>query len=204
MSETHADADDTSNGEGRSLNDIIDAVVELGRSHKKASVGDLVDALGRASGVSVMLVAAAVATTPLSGIPGLSGFCGIVILLSAAQLFAGRTCIWLPDFMRRRKVDGQRLQSAIETLRKPAEFLDRYTRERLSWFVRGPGKKLIQGLCVLAGAMMPLLELIPFSASVMGATVSFFSVALLSLDGLWAALGLAFLATAGTLVIVLV
>lgn len=182
----------------RPLSAIVNAVGSLDTGRRNPAVQDVVDALGRASGLSIMLIAASIATTPLSGIPGLSGFCGIIIALSAAQLFFGRTTIWLPSFVRRRTVDKDRLARAVDTLRKPAAFFDRHTRNRLTWFVRGPGKKLVQGLCVAAGMMMPLLELIPFSASIAGGTVALFTIALLTLDGLWALLGFSFLATAGT------
>lgn len=188
----------------RSLSGILQAVADLGAAQQSATVGDLLDELGRASGLSVMLVAAAIATTPLSGIPGLSAFCGIVIALCAGQLFFGRKTVWLPDFVRRRSVNGNRLRDAARTLRRAADFFDRHTRNRLSWLVRGPGRKLNQGICMTGGAVMPVLEFIPFSASIVGATVSLFCIALLTLDGLWAAFAFTFLAVAGSVIYVAV
>lgn len=184
----------------RPLSRILQSVADLGAAQQTATVGDLLAALGRASGLSVMLVAAAIATTPLSGIPGLSAFCGVIIALSAAQLFFGHRTVWLPGVVRRRAVDGKRLSDAAKTLRRAADFFDRHTRNRLSWLVRGPGSKLIHGLCMMGGALMPLLEFVPFSASIVGATVSLFSIALLTLDGLWAAFGFTFLAVASSVI----
>jgi hypothetical protein len=161
----------------RSLREILDAVGSLGRERDVVSVDDIVQSLGRASTAALLFLPAIVATTPLSGIPGLSALCGIIIVLVSAQALIGRKSLWLPGFVTRRKVDGSRIQ-------------DRHTHQRLDFLVRGVGGKVLFAICMLGGMVMPVLEFIPFSASTVAACITLLSVAILTLDGLLAACAL--------------
>ncbi len=182
MTQSHS-SKETAGTESRSLTDILDAVRDVGQNKECVSVGDIVQALGRASTVAMIFLPAIVATTPLSGIPGLSGLCGIIIALVSAQALFGRRSLWLPGFVIRRQVEGDTLSDGLKKVRKPLLFLDRHTQERLTFLTKGPGGKLLLALCMLGGCTMPFLELIPFSASAVAACVSLLSVAILTLDG---------------------
>lgn len=172
----------------RSLGEVLDAVEKLGHSKDEVSVESLVDALGRASVAALILVPAMIATTPLSGIPGLSAFCGIMIAVVAAQGAIGRRKLSLPGFIMRRSVDGDKLVAALHKISRVTDFLDRHTHERLDFLVRGPGAKLLLMLCVLGGLMMPFLEFIPFSASIVASCILLISLSVLTLDGVLAVL----------------
>ncbi len=171
----------------RSLSEILDAVRNLGSEREEVSVDDIVQSLGRASTAALLFIPAIVATTPLSGIPGLSALCGIIIALVSAQALIGRNELWLPGFVTRRKVEGTRIEEGLEKVRPVTAFLDRHTHERLNFLVRGPGGKALFALCMIGGMMMPLLEVIPFSASTVAACITLLSIAILTLDGLLAA-----------------
>ncbi|WP_227272100.1 exopolysaccharide biosynthesis protein [Roseobacter weihaiensis] len=184
-----------------SLQDTINAVEQLSRRGHETCVSDLLATFGRTSHLSVVLLAAAVASTPLSGIPGLSAICGIVILLITAQAFVGRRSIWLPERVARKGLKNKQLREGLDRLRTAARFLDRYTKERLVFLVKGPARKLVQLLCMVGGFLMPFLEFIPFTGSLIAASIALFTIALLTLDGLWVAFGLAFLTVSGAGVI---
>ncbi len=170
-------------GHPRSLTAILDAVESLAREKDCITVGDILESLGRASSAAMIFMPAVVATTPLSGIPGLSAFCGMIIFLVSAQAFYGRSSLWLPGFILRRNVEGDRLYNGLQKVRKPLEFLDDHTHRRLSWLTTGPSARLLFALCMLAGMMMPFLEFIPFSASAVAACVTLLTIAILTLDG---------------------
>lgn len=174
------------NAEGRwSLNRIVERA-EQAACRERVAVGDLVDAFGRASFVPLLLVPALIVVTPLSGIPGLSGLCGITIALIATQWLVGRDSVWLPGWIMRREVSGRRMRAALARIRPFARWLDRNTRARLGFLFRGPFRFLPPLACALFGAMMPFLELVPFSSSLLGTGVTLLAFSMLTRDGLFA------------------
>ncbi|MGY9050085.1 hypothetical protein P775_14010 [Puniceibacterium antarcticum] len=184
-----------------SLSALLDAVRDLGEERDTVTFADVMQALGRASTTALLFIPGIVATSPLSGIPGLSTFCGIIITLVSAQALLGRRSLWLPGFVTRRRLEGTRIRDALAKVRGITAFLDRHTHQRLDVLVRPPGDKVLLAICMLCGMIMPFLELIPFSASVAAACVTLLSVAILTLDGLLAAVALGFLATAAGLIV---
>ncbi len=167
----------------RSLSQILDAVEDIARNEEHVSVGDVIGSLGRASTAALIFMPALVAATPLSGIPGLSAICGLIIALVAGQALIGRNGLWLPDFINRRTVEGEKLYNGLEKVRKPLAFLDRHTHKRLSFLTTGLGAKLLFAICMGGGLIMPLLEVIPFSASAVASGILLLSIAILTLDG---------------------
>jgi hypothetical protein len=57
----------------------------------------------------------------------------------------------------------------IGWLERPARFIDRFLRPRLSMFVEGFAVRVIATVSLLNSLAMPLMEVIPFSASGAGA-----------------------------------
>lgn len=163
------------------------AMLEHVRGHANGSetrVRDIVEALGRASFTPHLMLPALAVASPLSGIPLVSSTCGIWIALVSAQMILHRDHIWLPDFLMRRGISSQRLKTAIEKLMTPAAWIDRLTRRRLSFLLRPPFSWLLQLTCLAAGLSMPVLELVPFTSSILGVVVFLLSLAMLAKDGL--------------------
>lgn len=176
------------------INDVLTAVEGIARGHRKVTVGDVMQGLGRASHAASLVLPAMIAATPLSGIPGLTTVCGLLIALIAAQALVGRAHFWLPGWMLRRKLDADDLLSALNKLRPVTDFLDRRARKRLRVFTRQPGVTCVRALCLICGLTMPFLEIIPFTGSLMAIVVLFLALSLLTKDGLFAAIGMAALA----------
>jgi len=193
-------ADPKSENMSHSITETLDRTRDAARG-EKTSVGAIVEALGHVSYGAVILVPALLVITPLSGIPGLSSVVGIIIALVSAQMLAGRRHLWLPRWILRRRIDSGSLRKALGYLEKPASFIDRHTRPRLSFLVRPPTRSVLQATCMICGLAMPFLELVPFSSSILGAAISFFAIALVVRDGMFAAIGLLFLAGAALAVI---
>jgi len=148
------------------------------------SLDDLLDRLGNKSFNTLMLVPAVLVVTPLSAIPGFSTLCGILIASAAVQNLLGREHIYLPRWMCRRSVGEGRLTAAIERVRRPVRWLDRQTRPRLEALVQPPFSTVAVAIAGLCGAVMPFLEFIPLSSSIMGAAVLFIALGLMARDGL--------------------
>jgi hypothetical protein len=177
-----------------SVRDIVSRLEEVS-DQDRVALQDLVESCGTASFVPALMVPALLVVTPLSGIPLISSICGITIALIAAQMLWKRDHVWLPGFVLRRQVPGRKLRGAFQRMESIAGLLDRHTRDdRLHALVGRGGRVVPQGLCVVAGGLMPVLELVPFSSSILGTAVLCFSVAMLTRDGLLVLIGIAIMA----------
>ena len=184
------------------LHDALDRLEE--EEDERPTVGELLEDLGSASLGFTLFVPAVIVVTPLSGIPGLSSLCGITIALAAAQMLVGRSHVWLPRFIRCRRIGREQRERALAWVRRPLTWLDRVTRPRFEWLLRPPFVVPLQIACMLGGAAMPFLELVPLTSSILGLAVALFSVAMITRDGLFALAGLAVIAAAVALVTALV
>ncbi len=173
---------------GGDLSSVLSVVeaMESAATGETTTMRRAVQALGEASFVPVLMAPALAVVTPLSGIPLFSSLCGILIALVSLQLLVNRSHIWLPDWLLRRKISSRRLREATGKMKAPARWLDTHSRERLGFLVHRPFNWITEVACLLCGASMPFLELVPFSSSILGAAVVLFSMALLVRDGLFA------------------
>jgi hypothetical protein len=178
------------------VRDIVDRLEDCSQADTVA-LDDLVKAFGTASFVSTMMVPALLVVSPLSGIPFFSSVCGLTIALIAAQMLFKRTHLYLPAALTRRTIEGDKLRPGLKKMRGFADFLDRHTHKgRLRRLVGNGGRIVPQLLCLVAGLSMPLLELVPFSSSILGLSVLSSSIALLTRDGAFVLVGLAIMAGA--------
>jgi len=183
------------------ISDVVQDVRNISRDRDEVSVGSVVTNLGHVSQAGLMLLPALIAATPLSGIPGLTSVCGLMIAIIAGQMVFGRTKLWLPQWILRRHVDADNLREALDKSDGAIRFLDRHTHRRWPVFVRQPGRTVIKLVCLMCGLVMPFLELLPFTGSLMGGVVALLSISLLTKDGLFAILGLSLLAIAGGVIV---
>lgn len=142
--------------------------------------------IGNDALASPMLVSAPIMISPASGIPGLSTARAVIILLAA-----GRDSIWLPKFIRQRKMAKSKLDTAIRWIEAPSRWIDEVTRRRLSMLVKRPLNLLTLAICIGIACAVPVLEFIPFSASLAAYAITFFGLGFVAEHGLLVAIGLA-------------
>ncbi|MFA8386335.1 MAG: exopolysaccharide biosynthesis protein [Pelagibaca sp.] len=183
-----------------SVNQIVDRLADLA-DQDRINVGEIIEAFGTQSFLPILMVPALLVVSPLSGIPLFSSACGIAIAAISVQMVAGRRRLWLPQFLVRRSLEGQRARDAIQRVHGVAGWLDHHSRDRFHPLLRWPGRKLIQTLCLVCGGAMPFLEIVPFSSSVLGSAVLLFATALLLRDGLFAVFGLVMMSSAAAILV---
>jgi len=181
---------------------IVDRMSDVSR-RDSVRLRDLVEAFGKTSFLPLLMVPALLVVSPLSGIPLFSSICGLTIALISAQMLARRDHLWLPGFLMRLKVDGEKARVAIEKLRKLAAWLDSRARIRFAVLLKPPVRPWIQAMCLFCGMAMPFLEIVPFSSSVVGAAVLLMATGLLVRDGLLVLAGLVTVAIAAAIPVVL-
>lgn len=179
-----------------SLGGLLDQVAAIARHEDNPSLDSVMTAFGPRGALPLMIVVALVIVSPLSGIPLLSSLGGLTIAAIALQLALGRRRLWLPGWLSRRSIPRPRLLAALDRLRPTAGFLDRHCRRRLWFMTTPPVSQAVLLVCALAGLTMPVLELVPFSSSLLAMAVTCLGFSLLTRDGLWAALALVPLAGA--------
>ncbi|MEO1637959.1 MAG: exopolysaccharide biosynthesis protein [Pseudomonadota bacterium] len=169
---------------------VIDKVVEAADEVETISVDEVVTRVGSAGITPLLLLPAIAVATPLSGIPFFSTLMGVLIFLVSLQLLLRRSEVWLPHWLSRKEVSAARLSAAFRRIRGIAAWMDRHTHNRLDLLFRRPLIFVPQGVCLLSGAIMPILEFIPFSSSILGVGVTVLAIGLLARDGLILLLGL--------------
>ncbi|MEM7641978.1 MAG: exopolysaccharide biosynthesis protein [Pseudomonadota bacterium] len=168
---------------GKGLTSIIDDVLDLCQTGD-VSVGDLASASGRAGLLPLVLLPALIAVSPISIIPLMPTLCGVLIALASLQLAVGRSSLWLPRWLARRPLPVRRVADGMGRLRPAAAWVDRRTRRRLSLLTLPPLSWSVALACAACGLAMPFLELVPMSATLLGATVMLMALGLLMRDGL--------------------
>jgi hypothetical protein len=117
----------------------------------------------------------------------------ILVLLVAVQMLFRRNYFWLPQWLLNRSLARGKLLKALKWLERPAQFIDRWSKSRLTFLVRDIGSYAIALVCIAVAAATPLLEVVPFSATGVGVALSAFGLALVSRDGLLALLAFLFI-----------
>lgn len=170
----------------RNLEQLLDRIDQVAERRGRVSFGAILAGTGSRSFGPLLLLVGAVLVTPLSGIPGVPTSMGVMVLLIVGQLLMRRKHLWLPRWLLRRSVPRHRLQHALRWLRRPARAVDRGLRPRLSLLSRAPGRYAIAVTCAVIGASLPLMELVPLSATGAGVVLGAFGLALTAHDGLLA------------------
>lgn len=173
------------------LEQLLDRLDEAREGQDTVSFGRLMETIGKRSFGPLLLLIGIILVSPLSGIPGMPSTMGVAVFLLSCQMLLRRKHIWLPAWILRRSISEQKLAKAAGWLRKPARFIDRLIRQRLSFLVDGPASWPLALVCLLLAITLPLLEPLPFAASSAGAALTCIGLAMIAHDGLLAAIAYA-------------
>lgn len=184
-------------GSNQELQEQLDRIGAAADGDDRVSLEEILAAMESISFGALLLVAGLVTIVPIVGdIPGVPTTMGVLVVLGSAQLLLGRESLWLPRWLRERAVRGSAVTKVIDRTRPVARTVDRVLKPRLGVFVRGAATYVIAVVTLLVGAVMPVMEFIPFSANLAGVVLTIFGLALMARDGLLALIGLALIMTA--------
>lgn len=182
------------------LEDVVSTLRDLADREDEVSISDVQDAVGRRSFAPFLLICGLIVMSPVGGIPGVPTIFAIIILLTAGQLLIGRKYFWLPNMLTERSVENEKLRKAADKLEKPARWIDKVIKPRLTFLAKGPATYAVAGACVALALAMPPLEALPFAVAAPAAAITLFGLALVAHDGVLAIIG--YLATAGSIYVV--
>lgn len=174
------------------LEQLLDRLKYKTCKGERVSVGAMLDAVGRRSFGPILLFCGLIPASPLSGIPGLPTVTAILVFTVIIQLLTGHHHFWLPEWLLRRKIPTKRFIKALDFLRKPARWIDRFIHPRLEMLTTGMAVYAVAVACAIIALLMPPLELVPFANTTTGIALSIFGLALISHDGFLVLLGYGF------------
>ncbi|WP_339846587.1 exopolysaccharide biosynthesis protein [uncultured Halopseudomonas sp.] len=170
----------------RNLEQLFNHIAVLATENGEISLGIVVESIGQRSFGPLLLIVGLTLSSPLSGIPGMTSISAAFIMLIAAQLLLGRRYFWLPRWLLDRALEQGQVMKALRWITPFARVIDRMTRPRLFFLVRRSGAYVTAALCVCLAMIMPVFELVPFSASAVGVALAALGLALVAQDGLLA------------------
>ena len=167
-----------------SVEDILDELEGETRGSGDPTLGTLVDAIDNRGFAPFFVILPLAGLTPLAAIPSVPTILAVMIGLLAVQMVMGRDHLWLPEWLRKRRIDSDRMTKSTEKLRPVAERLDRWLGRRLS-ALTGPRSYRVAGaLIVLLCVPVPPLELLPGAAALPMLAIALFGLALFFKDGI--------------------
>src|SRR5690606_21591654 len=169
--------------------DVLDQL-ESSVHDENIAVAEVIEKLGPHSFASLMLVFSLISTSPASAIPGITTVVAAVVFILVVPMIAGRNCLWLPDFITRRRMSSEKLCKGVGWLRKPVHFVERYLKARLTFLFQRPWLWLPLILILCLTLFMPFMEIIPTSGSIASAVIALFAAGLLTRDGALAVVSL--------------
>lgn len=168
---------------------ILDELAEKGRRQGRVSIGNVADTFGPRGVGPFMIIPALVEMTPIGSIPTVPTMIATLIGLFALQILVGRPCLWLPDFVRERNMDGDQLERYADFVRPVATRLDRWFYRRLP-YLTGPKADRTAAFAVLLLCLtVPPLEFIPMASTLPMAAIAALGLAMMVEDGMLMAIG---------------
>jgi hypothetical protein len=170
------------------LLELLD-MMRPGEGDSRVSVADVLARVGGRSFPAVLLIPCIILVSPVSGIPGMPTVFSLIVLVITLQGLVGRRHLWLPGFLRNRSISADRMTRAIAWLSRPAEWMDRYSRNRLRILTNGPTRFFAYAATAVMAASWPLLELLPFVTSFSAGAIAMIMYGLMVRDGAYTLAG---------------
>jgi hypothetical protein len=176
--------------EPESIVEVLECVEDAASTAKRVTIADIIDHIGDGAFPPLMLLPALAMISPLTAIFGVATAGALIIALVAIQMVLGRQTLWLPNFILTTSISSRKLDRVTGWFSRPAEIVDGVTDRRLSFLVRAPFDRLWALLCLALALVVPVLEFVPMSATIVASAIALFALAMLARDGLLAILGL--------------
>jgi hypothetical protein len=161
---------------------------------ESVTLGEILTRIGQRSFAATLLVIGLLMVSPLSAIPFLPSLITVIILLIAGQAILGRHHLWLPGFLTRRRISANKLRMALDSLVRPAAWIDRNRSGRWVILTQWPISSLAYLVIIAISLTWPPLSFVPFSTTLSAVGISLLAAGQTLKDGIFVLLGYAYLA----------
>ena len=147
------------------LGDLVQKVEDCVDNGEAVSIGLIQRIAGRRAAGPMLLLPALLVVSPLSIIPGLPSLVGLNSVLIAGQVALGRETVWLPKWLTKRCISAKQAQKLLKFLRPVSKVTDNIIKPRARPLTGMAMRRAGAVVCVLVGATMPVMELVPFTST---------------------------------------
>jgi hypothetical protein len=166
------------------LTPIVDEVDRHAKAGDPISIDTIRQIAGQRAAGPLLLLPALMAMSPITVIPGLATLIGLNTVLVAGQMALGHEQIWLPGWLRRLHLAPTHAKRLVKFLKPVGKVADEVARPRLRFLTSWPLRRIGAAACTVIGLAMPLTEVIPFTATWVGALIATYALAITARDGL--------------------
>lgn len=159
----------------------LSSIAELARERGSMSLGEVLATMGPAGMAFAILILALPALTPVPGPIGL--IFGSALAVVAGQIAIGRTSVWLPDFLKHRRLSAKFLELIVKHTAPHVSRVERLVRVDRMKFLTGPFAQILVGLPVLMMAIAIALP-IPLGNFIPVVSLVVLAIGLMEKDGL--------------------
>lgn len=173
------------------LTDVVEELEQAARETGGGTVqvGHLIDALDERGYGPVLAILPLIEISPLGGIPGFPTLLAVTLATITLRLLLGYEHFWAPEWIRRRRLNSDRVMKSVHWLKPISMRIDAKLHERLSVFAGSLARRV--ACIVILGLLLtvPPLELIPFATTGPMVVIAVFGLGLLYRDGLLMLIG---------------
>ncbi|MCH2276453.1 MULTISPECIES: exopolysaccharide biosynthesis protein [Thalassospira] len=151
------------------------------------SLGALFDAMGEKSQGALIVLFALIACVP---VPGPNAILTIPLAFLALQLVIGRKKLYLPDWMRRRRIGRRRLSGLYRHMRPRLIWLENRMSDRWQFFVPAQRMPVIGLICLVIAFIIAIPIPVPGANSIPALCLVVVGLGLVLSDGVAIAAGI--------------
>ena len=167
------------------LDTVEDVEDEAEKAGDRLTFGDILDRVEERGYGPLITILSAFVILPTGMIPGVPALVGTCLLLIGAQMLASKDHPWFPRFIRNMRIDGEKLDRALEAGKPWAGRLSALLRQRLCGLVNGPVSTRVAALVVVMSALVMIpFGFIPGLPLVFGGTLVLLGIGITARDGL--------------------
>lgn len=172
---------------------LVGLLEKIGASSTEGevSLADVREAIGRRSFGPLLMIVGLLSVLPTGLIPGMGYATATLMIVLFTGVLVGKREVWLPAFLKRRRIGRERVEREVERLRPWAARLDKVSRQRLSALLKPPLLQVLALAGIFMAATMYPLGPFPFGAFPAGGASILIGIALTTGDGAFALAGLA-------------
>lgn len=178
----------------KKLSDLLSALKE--ETSENVTIEEVVRKFEDSGFGPLMLFPSLIALLPTGGIPGVPSVCGITLFCVCLQIAFGRSHPWLPDFIKRRSINHEKLANAVDKSLPVAKKIEKVTSPRVEKVTVSPWSRVIALYSGIVSLCMIPLEALPFAVAFPAFALSVTALGITSRDGIVVIVGV--LLQAGT------
>lgn len=123
-------------------------------------------------------------------IPGIAIFFGLFIGYLGIRLAVGRSFIWLPEWLKHKKIPGGFQTKLLEQILSTLHFMQRWTHPRYEWAINRTSTRVLNGIMIAGiGICLASCPPIPLTGLLATFAVFFIGIGLINSDGVYILLG---------------